>query len=67
MTTMTMEMRYTISDMMTEVCGEPWYDAEMTEEMCEQVCARCPYAAKCHETGLYFSCACWEEAQGEDL
>lgn len=61
------EIRKEIENLMNEECGGNWIDTEMTEEMCNNVCARCPYYGKCYEMGIIFGCPNWEESMGEDL
>lgn len=64
---MTKEIREQIETIMNEVCGGKWYESEMTEEMCEKVCERCPYSGKCYEMGIMWGCSNWEESMGEEL
>ena len=64
---MTKEIREQIETIMNEVCGSNWWDEEFTEEMCENVCERCPYCGRCREMGIMWGCPNWEESMGEDL
>ncbi len=61
------EMRKTIDELMNTVCGGEWWETEMTEEMLNTCCERCPFAARCHNEGLCYGCSVWEESMGEDL
>ena len=64
---MTTEIRSTITALMNEEFGAPWWAQLITEEMCDKVCARCPYRETCSTSLLCYSCPVWEERMGEDL
>lgn len=61
---MTREIRNEIERIMEEVAGveDVW-----TEEMCDEVCDRCPYCGRCGEMGIMWGCPNWEESMGEEL
>lgn len=67
MTKWTNEMRKTIDTLMNTACGGLWWESEMTEEMLNTCCERCPYAERCHSESLFYGCSVWEEGMGEDL
>ena len=67
MTKWTNEMRKTIDELMNTECGGNWWESELTEQMLDNCCAKCPFAARCHSEGLCYGCAVWEESMGEDL
>lgn len=64
---MTNEIRKQIEALMNTECGGIWYESEMTEQMCQHVCERCPYFGKCYEMGIMWGCPNWEVSMGEDL
>ena len=63
----TAEMRKTIDELMNAECGGEWWETELTEQMLDNCCAKCPFAARCQAEGLCYGCAVWEESMGEDL
>lgn len=67
MTKWTKEMRETIDQLMNTVCGGLWWETEMTEEMLDTCCEKCPFRGRCSSEGLCYGCSVWEESMGEDL
>jgi len=63
----TKEMREMIDNLMNAECGGNWWESELTEQMLDNCCAKCPLAARCHTEGLCYGCSVWEESMGEDL
>lgn len=61
------EMRETIDGLMNAECGGLWWESEMTEEMLDACCAKCPFREHCSDEGLCFGCSVWEEGMGDDL
>ena len=67
MTKWNKQMRKTIDELMNAECGGLWWETELTEQMLDNCCAKCPFAARCQTEGLCYGCAVWEESMGEDL
>ena len=63
----TTEMRKTIDELMNAECGGLWFESELTEQMLNNCCAKCPFRFCCEDDALCFGGSVWEESMGEDL
>lgn len=63
----TNEMRETITNLLNAECGGNWLESELTEQMLDNCCEKCPFAGDCYIEGLCYGCPVWEESMGDDL